>query len=186
MNSAQKVLREIERITGKHFLPIIGPEKGKVLAGVVRKYKPKRILEIGGLVGYSAILMASNLPKTGKIISIELRENAADIARENISKAGFEEIIEVRVGDAKEVIPKLRKEKIKFDMMFLDAVKEDYLTYLKLAEPMLAGNVVVVADNAGVFAEAMEDYLDYVRNSGKYRSEYADVGFDALEISVKA
>lgn len=71
-------------------------------------------------------------------------------------------------------------------MMFLDAVKEDYLTYLKLAEPMLAGNVVVVADNAGVFAEAMEDYLDYVRNSGKYRSEYADVGFDALEISVKA
>lgn len=55
--------------------------------------------------------MASNLPKTGKIISIELRENAADIARENISKAGFEEIIEVRVGDAKEVIPKLRKEK---------------------------------------------------------------------------
>lgn len=45
MNSAQKVLREIERITGKHFLPIIGPEKGKVLAGVVRKYKPKRILK---------------------------------------------------------------------------------------------------------------------------------------------
>lgn len=185
MSSAQKVLREIERITEKHFLPIIGHEKGRVLAGVVRKYRPKRILEIGGLVGYSAILMASNLPKTGKIISVELRGNAAEIARENIEEAGLSGMVQVRVGDAKEVIPKLRREKIKFDMLFLDAVKEDYLDYLKLAEPMLAENAVVVADNAGVFAEAMEGYLDHVRNSGKYRSEYVDVGYDALEVSVK-
>jgi predicted O-methyltransferase YrrM len=187
MNSAQKILREIEKITEKHFLPIIGPEKGKVLADVVKKYKPKRILEIGTLVGYSAILMASNRPKRGssKIISIELRENAADIARENIKEAGFDDVIEVRVGDAKEVIPKLKNEKERFDMVFLDAVKDEYLAYLKLAEPMLEEGAVVVADNAGVFAEAMEDYFEYVRNSGKYSSEFVPVGADALEVSVK-
>jgi len=183
--NAEKVLRQIEKITERHFLPIIGWEKGKVLVDVVKKYKPKRILEVGTLVGYSSILMASNLSKSSKIISIEFRENAADIARENIEEAGFEDVIEVRVGDAKEIIPRLKNEKEKFDMIFLDAVKDEYLDYLKLAEPMIGKGTVVVADNAGVFAEAMEDYLDYVRNSGKYESENIQVGGDALEISVK-
>jgi len=181
----QKVLREIERITEKHFLPIIGSEKGKILADVVKKYKPRGILEIGALVGYSAITMAMNLPKSSRIVSIELRENAAEIARENIEEAGFEDRIEVRVGDAKEVIPKLKAEKQKFDLIFIDAVKEEYLTYLKLLEPMIEKGGIVVADNAGVFAEAMEDYLDYVRNSGKYNSEFLPVDADAFEVSVK-
>ena len=184
---AQKVLREIERITEKHFLPIIGPEKGKVLADIVKKYQPKRILEIGTLVGYSAILMAMNLPKTksAKIISIEFRPNAAEIARENIEEAGFADTIEVHVGDAKEIIPRLKNEKERFDMIFLDAVKDEYLTYLKLAEQMLEKNAVIVADNAGVFAEEMDYYLNYVRNSGKYKSENIQIDGDALEVSVK-
>ena len=83
---------------------------------------------------------------------------------------------------ALDVIPRLD---MVFDMLFLDAAKNEYLEYLKLAEGKLNSGRVVYADNAGVFASNMRDYLDYVRTSGKYRSEYHAVGSDGVEISLK-
>lgn len=72
-----------------------------------------------------------------------------------------------------------------FDFAFIDAEKSEYFQYLSLAEDKLRKGAVVVADNAGIFADQMRDYLDYVRNSGKYQSRYVQVGGDGLEISVK-
>ncbi len=72
-----------------------------------------------------------------------------------------------------------------FDFAFIDAEKSEYLRYLKLAEDKLCKGAVVFADNAGVFADQMGDYLDYVRNSGLYQSRYIQVGGDGVEISVK-
>ncbi len=73
----------------------------------------------------------------------------------------------------------------KFDLIFIDAAKEEYLEYLKLIERKLREGSVVVADNAGTFAEQMRDYLKYVRTSGKYGSEYRSFGEDGVEVSVK-
>jgi predicted O-methyltransferase YrrM len=70
-------------------------------------------------------------------------------------------------------------------MLFIDAVKEDYLKYLRLVEPLLSSKAVVVADNVKRFAEAVHPYLDYVRNSGNYESSYHEVGDDAVEVSVR-
>lgn len=177
-----KVLKEIEAATDEGFLPIIGPVKGKALIQTVEKEKPERILEVGTLFGYSAIMMASALPyeKAPEIVTIEIDKDNARVARQNIKQAGFEDKIKVKVGDAKKVIPKLKG---KFDMLFLDAIKEDYLTYLKKAESKLSEDAVVVADNVKVFKHALEEYLDYVRDSGKYKSKTYDFDFDAVEVS---
>ena len=84
--------------------------------------------------------------------------------------------------DAIEVIPTLHGP---FDFAFIDAEKTEYLRYLQLAEPKLRSGTIVFADNAGIFADQMSNYLDYVRRSGNYRSRYVQVGDDGVEISVK-
>ncbi len=170
-----------ETVLNRRFLPIIGRKKGALLEKLVRKQKPKFILEIGTLVGYSAILMARNLKK-GKIISLEIDKNAAKIAQENIANADLSDKVEIVVGDAKKTIKKLDK---RFDFIFIDAKKEEYFAYLKLLENKMKKGCVIVADNAKIFAEAMEDYLYHVRNSGVYKSEFYDFGTDGVEVSTR-
>jgi len=80
------------------------------------------------------------------------------------------------------VIPKLKGP---FDLVFIDADKSEYLDYLRLVEDKLHKGSVVVADNAGIFADQMQDYLDYVRSSQRYKSKFVRIGRDGLEISVK-
>ncbi|MBI2051426.1 O-methyltransferase [Candidatus Roizmanbacteria bacterium] len=178
----QDVLREIEKEAKTRFLPIIGPEKGEVLVKIIKKYKPERILEVGTCVGYSAILMSRDLPKTGNIVTIEIDPEVARTAQENIIKARAHKKIEIVIGDAIDAIPTLEGP---FDLLFLDAAKDKYLNYLKQAESKLSPDAVVVADNAGVFAWEMRNYLRYVRKSGRYKSTTYDLGFDALEVSKK-
>jgi predicted O-methyltransferase YrrM len=187
-----QILRNLEGIAKDQNLPSIGPVKGKILADFVLKYKPRTILEIGTLHGYSAILMADMLPDDGKLITIEKDTNLSSIAMKNIEDAGLSRIIEVINADGLKMIPLLQKRK--FDLMFLDAIKSDYLNYLNLAEEnnLLSDNVVVVADNVLLYENEMQDYLQYVRASGKYKSESTETTLeftknvkDALEVSVR-
>jgi len=182
LNKAEKVLKEIESMTARKFLPIVGPDKGYVLVRVIHEVKPKRVLEVGTLIGYSAILMAKELESDAHLITIEIHANEAEMARENIKRAEVRPTIDVIVGDAIKVIPKLTD---KFDMVFIDAEKTEYLEYLRLVERKLHRGSVVVADNAGIFADQMKDYLDHVRSSRKYSSEYLSIGEDGVEVSVK-
>lgn len=182
MDQADKILRQIENQAQDAFLPIIGSEKGKVLIHTVKRVKPNRILEVGTLVGYSAILMAKHLPKGGRIITLEIDSQLAKIAQDNIFQAGFEDKVEIIIGDAKKTLKEIKE---RVDILFLDAVKEEYLTYLKLAEPKLNPRAAVIADNVKIFADSMTDYLEYVRESGLFRSQTFDFGQDAVEVSVK-
>jgi predicted O-methyltransferase YrrM len=176
------VLRQIEDLSEREYLPIIGPEKGKHLVDTVTRFNVKNVLEVGTLIGYSAILIASTLPQEGRVSTIERNPESARLAEENISKAGFVDKIEVHVGNALTILPRING---KFDMIFLDASKDQYLKYLKLSEDKLMKGGVVFADNVKTPRHEMLDYLDYVRNSGRYRSEYVDAGFDGVEISAK-
>ncbi len=81
---ADIVLQEIEAIGERSFIPSIGPVKGKILAEIVKKTKPKRILEVGALYGYSAILMAKNSPPGVEIVSVEKNPEHVRIATKNI------------------------------------------------------------------------------------------------------
>jgi predicted O-methyltransferase YrrM len=176
------VLRGIEELSKREYLPIIGPAKGKHLVDTVGRFSVKNVLEVGTLVGYSAILIASNLPQDGRVVSIEMEPKVARLAQKNIRRAGLADKIELHIGDALAVIPRVNG---KFDMVFLEASKGEYLKYLRLSEKKLERGGVVLADNVKTPAREMRDYLDYVRNSGRYRSEYIDVGFDGVEISTK-
>jgi predicted O-methyltransferase YrrM len=187
LNKAEKVLREIEdEARGRRFLPIVGPSRGQILVKVIREIKPKRVLEVGTLIGYSTILMGKELESDAHLITIEIDANNAKIAKENIRKAEIPPAVEVLVGDAIEVIPRLEGT---FDLVFIDADKTEYLDYLRLIEEKLHKGSVIVADNV----ERAPSYLNYVRSSGKYSSRFVPVDpvtaghsrKDGLEISVK-
>ncbi len=189
MDRAETVLKDLEREGEKNNLPIIGPEKGVFLDTAVRRAKPKRVLELGTLVGYSAIRIGRLIPAKARIICVERDENYAKIARKNFQRAGLSDRIRIIVGDAKKVLPTLTGE---FDLVFIDATKEEYFTYLKLVEPRLHKGSIVVADNVGVFADAMRDFIEYVRHSGKYMSEYHESFLefnpkikDGVEVSIR-
>lgn len=189
------VLRELEQLAKREHLPSIGPIKGKIISEIIQKYKPTTILEIGTLHGYSAILMTALLLDyyhDAKLITIEIEKNLADIARKNIGKAGLAHKIEVVCGNALDVIPTLTA--YKFDLIFLDAVKSEYLQYLKLIEvnELMKKGSVVIADNVLLYENEMKDYLVYVRNSGRYDSQTTESTLefnknvkDALETSVQ-
>ena len=166
----------------RQFLPIVGPKKGKVLTDVIREIKPKRILEVGTLIGYSAVLMGRELDSDAHLTTIEIHADEAQLARENIEKAQIPPKVDVIVGDAKKILPTLSGT---FDMIFIDAEKTEYFQYLCLIENKLHKGSVIVADNAGISAEQMKDYLDHVRISGKYSSKYHAFGEDGVEVSVK-
>jgi predicted O-methyltransferase YrrM len=186
---ADVVLKEIEAIGQRSFIPSIGPVKGKILAEIVKKTRPKRILEVGALYGYSAILMAKNSPSGVEIVSVEKNPEHVRIAKENIKRANMERSIRVVEGDGRTELGKLTGS---FDLVFLDAEKTQYLAYLKAVEGNLHKGNVVVADNVGIFKDQMKDYLEYVRNNGPYKSrtvetllEFSDTTKDAMEISEK-
>lgn len=205
-NTVLNVLTEIEETARKEFLPSIGPIKGKIIEDVIKEHKPKKALEIGTLHGYSAILMA-NIMLSGKdgnayfddseydsrktiLVSVEKDQKLASIAKKNIENSKLSEKIKVINGDALDVIPKLKS---KFDLIFLDATKCEYLEYLRLVEEnnLLNKRAVVIADNVLIYENEMKDYLDYVRNSGKYNSrttettlEFSKNVKDALEVSI--
>lgn len=182
MSEADEILKEIEASTEKKSLPIIGPDKGRTLIEVIRKTNPKSILERGTLRGYSAILMAKELDSHAHITTIEIRTREAKLARENIARAKVLPKIDVVVGDAIKILPQMTG---KFDMVFIDAAKEEYFEYLKLVEGKLHKGSVIVADNVGVPVAQMRDYLDCVRSSGKYTSRYMSYGEDGVEVSMK-
>ena len=202
------VLSEMEEIARLDYLPSIGPIKGKIIGDIIKKYKPKRILEIGTLHGYSAILMANFLLSVNDnddndnatkfiVVCLEIDKKLANIAKKNIEKAGLSDKIKVINGDALEIIPKLDNNHYRFDLVFIDAVKNQYLEYLKLIEENDLMNkeeaAVVIADNVLIYENEMRDYLDYVRNSGQYNSyttettlEFTKNVKDALEVSIRA
>lgn len=121
---------------------------GKLLYILTKIHKPKKILEIGTLSGYSALWMAEGLPIDGKIISLELKPENATLAKEHIKIAGFENQIEIRVGNA----PILLQEMIAnsegpFDLIFIDADKENYPKYLELAILLSKPGTLILSDN---------------------------------------
>ena len=190
-----RLLRDLEQVARRDHLPSIGPVKGKIISDVIKKYRPTSILEIGTLHGYSAILMGSLLPPGGRLITIEIDKNLANIARKNIDKAGgrLSDKIQVIYHNAIDAIPTLSGHK--FDMVFLDAVKDEYLQYLRLIEQknLIKEHSIVVADNVILYENEMKDYLEYVRNSGNYESQTTETTLeftkkvkDALEISIKS
>jgi caffeoyl-CoA O-methyltransferase len=124
----------------------ISPLEGRFLQVLALSVGAKRILEIGALGGYSSVWLARALPPGGRLISLELSEKHAAVARASLERAGVGDCAEVRVGPAAQSLPALQGEP-PFDLVFIDADKEGYPTYLDWALKLTRPGSLIVADN---------------------------------------
>lgn len=127
----------------------VSPNEGVLLGLLAQMAGARRILEIGTLGGYSAIHLARALPEDGVLISLEIDERHAGVARKNVERAGLESKVEIRVGDAREHLAGLvENNEGPFDLVFIDADKEGYPEYLEWAMRLSRPGSLILGDNA--------------------------------------
>lgn len=142
-----EVLKELNRQTHlRTFYPrmLSGHIQGKFLEMVCHMIQPKRALEIGTFTSYSAIAMAQGLTDDAIIFTIEVNEEMESFIREFIAKSGMDKKIKLLMGNALEIIPTLNET---FDLVFIDADKEQYVDYYKIAKEKLKPGGFIIADN---------------------------------------
>lgn len=122
----------------------VSPNEGKLLYLLAKIAGARRILEIGTLGGYSTMWLASALPAGGKLVTLELEEKHAAVARKNLERAGLLSNVEIQVGDARQLLARLNSE---FDLVFIDADKQSYPAYLDFALKLTHPGSLILADN---------------------------------------
>ncbi|HEX7119558.1 MAG TPA: O-methyltransferase [Longimicrobiales bacterium] len=145
-----ELLHALRAEIGRRGMPeiYISAEVGRLLQVLLTAVGARRVLEIGTLGGYSAIWMARALPPGGRLLSLEIEEAHAALAREYARRAGLEEKIEVRVGAALDLLPAIAGAEPPFDACFIDADKEGYPEYLHWARRLVRPGGLILADNA--------------------------------------
>lgn len=170
---------ELEKVKKKaleEHIPIIMDDTLQVIEKQIKNNPPKRILEIGTAVGYSAICFSEFLAEDGKIDTIERDADRAEQARINIKNVKVEEKINIYQGDAVEILPTLNE---KYDMVFIDAAKGKYPFFLQQALRLINTNGVIFADNILYKGYVMSDYNKHkqrtaVRNLREYIKEVSE------------
>jgi len=165
----------------------VSPNQGKFLQLLAVLCGAKRILEMGTLGGYSTIWMARGLPKDGKLITLEFDAAYAKVAQQNIIRAGVESKVDIRVGKALELLPKIEAEPAwPFDMIFIDADKEPYAEYFQWALKLSRPGTLIIADNVIRDGKVLDESTTDERVKGiqrfnKVLSECADVTATILQ-----
>jgi caffeoyl-CoA O-methyltransferase len=166
-------LAEETRATLERPQMLTGPIEGRFLEFLVWMTGARRILELGTYSGYSSISMAAALPSGGRIDTCEVDETHAEVARRYIAEAGLTDLITVHVGPALESIGRLEGE---FDFVFIDADKENYVSYYEAVLPRLSERGLIAADNTLWSGRVLDDsdqsegtvaireFNDHVRN----------------------
>ena len=159
----------------ENHIPIIMDDTLEKIKEILKKEKPKRILEIGTAVGYSAICFA-RYAETCIIDTIELDEERAKEAIENIKKIGVDERINVIIGNAVEILPTLNFE---YDIIFIDAAKSKYSIFLEQGIRLVKNGGIILADNVLYKGYVMSDYNKHkqrtaVRNLREYIKEVTE------------
>ena len=169
-------LEEIKQKALENHIPIIMDDTLEVIGKKLKENPPKRILEIGAAVGYSAMCFSEFLAEDGIIDTIERDEERIKEAKVNIKNVGVEDKINLYEGDAVEILPTLNG---KYDMVFIDAAKGKYPFFLKEALRMINQNGVIFADNILYKGYVMSDYNKHkqrtaVRNLREYIKEVSE------------
>lgn len=142
-----ELLSDLNRQTHINVLQprmLSGHLQGRTLSLFSKMIQPNRILEIGTYTGYSAICMAEGLKENGKLITIDVNYELEDMVKNYVEKAGFKDQIEMKVGNAMDIIPKLDKN---FELVFIDADKSNYSNYYDLLIDDLPKGAILIADN---------------------------------------
>jgi predicted O-methyltransferase YrrM len=138
------VLSEMEQIASERRIPIVGPLVGRLLHQIAEMIGAKNVFEMGSAIGYSTIWWARALSDGGRVIYPDGDRNNADQARRFFERAGVLDRIDVRVGDAMEI---LSESKAEYDIIFNDVDKEDYPRVFRVAVPRLRKGGLLISDN---------------------------------------
>ena len=155
--SETKLLSELRRETElKCINPIMlsGEYQGRLLSLISKIKQPKKILEIGTFTGYATLCLAEGLETSGKIYTIDKNEELIKIQNKYFSKSKYHKNIIQYTGDAIEIIPKINS---KFDLVFLDADKENYNKYLEIIIPKLNKKGILISDNVLWHGKVLSD-----------------------------
>jgi len=141
------LLLELEEEAKREAIPIVGPVVGQLLFVLATATGASRILELGTATGYSGIFLGRAAAAAGgRVVSLELSDTMAARARSNLARAGLEQTVEVRVGEALSLMAAMSET---FDLIFLDIDKESYLPALTPCRRLLRSGGLLVADNVG-------------------------------------
>lgn len=141
------LLQQVNRETHLHVLKprmLSGHLQGRVLSMLSHMIQPKRILEIGTYTGYAALCMAESLPENGRLITIDNNAELAERTKTYFSDSSFSNQIEMKVGNAMEIIPTLKET---WDLVFIDADKENYANYFDMVIDQVRTGGFIIADN---------------------------------------
>lgn len=180
-NNMTELFKEIEDYAEEYNIPIINKVSSQILIDAIKEKRPQAVLEIGTAIGYSALLMVNHMPVDGKIITIEQDANRIDTAYDFITRAGRIEQVELLDGDASEILLQLEG---KFDLVFIDAAKGQYLDYLQKIMEKLSEGAVIIADNVlfrgmvlseepplkryRTIVKRLREYLDFVSHDPRF------------------
>lgn len=149
-------------------------ESANFLNLLVKAVGAKNALEIGTSNGYSAIWLANALKETGgKLTTIEFWDNRLNVAIENFKKAGVEDIIETKLGQAVMILEEMLASDVPpaFDFVFIDANKSEYIKYFNLIHPMLKNGGIIVADNILSHYNKVKPYVETITSHPSYQSQ---------------
>lgn len=193
--TSDRSLIEMEEYARINHVPIIEAEVRNFLSTIVFLKKPSKILEIGTAIGYSSIVMKKAY-ELAKITTIEINYESAKLAKENFSKHGYEDI-KIINEDASSALEKLEE---KFDLIFIDAAKGQYINYFKLAKGLLNKDGIIVCDNVlfrGMVAhkelaekrhrkvtivKRLREFLEEITDDSKYETSIIPID-DGMSIS---
>ena len=165
----------------------VSPEAGQTLYLLAKTIGAKKILEFGALAGYSGIWLARALPEDGQFITLEIETKHAEVTRHNYEKAGLSDRTDVRLGDGTKLMQDAAQDG-PFDLIFIDADKENYPKYLDFALENTRSGGLIIADNANGHGHAhralpegdgrrgIQDYNRCVANHPKLISNIIPVG----------
>lgn len=188
------LLQEMEAYAAQQRVPIADPEVAYFLEISARASRAKKALEIGMAIGYSVVHLARGMGKDGIVVTIEPNPEMISASEKFLARANLLDQVRIERGKALDVMPQLQD---KFDLLFIDAVKEEYRQYLDLGLPMLTERGVVIVDNllwGGKVADeseqsdsstlALREFNKYFVNHPQLLAEVLPVG-DGLGYAVK-
>ncbi|PID82841.1 MAG: methyltransferase [Clostridiales bacterium] len=195
--NAESPLRDLRTFAIDKNIPIISDEMVNFMKLFLNINKPKKILELGTAIGYSSILFALN--SNAEILSVEINEDNFNLALKNVDAFGLNNRINLVNFDADEYLDILFEKGQKFDMVFIDAAKGQYLSNFMKVEKLLNNDAVVICDNVlyrGIVAGKrtlrrnktikvrMNDFIDYLMDNKNFITSFNKLG-DGLTISKK-
>ncbi|HET7668012.1 MAG TPA: O-methyltransferase [Mycobacterium sp.] len=158
-DEALRAAREAEAAAGMPAIEV-SAQHGKLLFLLATAMHASRVLEIGTLAGYSTIQLARAVGPGGKVVTLEFEPRHAEVARQNFARAGVDDRIELIVGAALDTLPTLEARGETFDLVFIDADKENNVAYVEWAIKLGVPGSIIVVDNIARFGRVLDPAQD--------------------------